>query len=159
VRILNLNNYTIVPEGDATLKVVLRAAEGETPLVLFLRGRPQAKNRNYASYADMKSGKVKWNKAIEIEATGSPEEYIELVDWWFGEATKDRSYADSINDTYIALGDVAGAIYELKDWLTGDCAFDVNLKGEWLNRKTHINRFLRNRLNAKKRQTKYHKGR
>ena len=142
MRTLNLNNYSVVPKADATLKVVLFEKDGIAPAPLFLRGNIARKEGVKFSEIDS----VAWNPTIEIDITGTPDEYINLVKWWFTNAGNSDDFYEMITTKYARIKDVVYQIRLAKAWLI-ERAYTVNGKGEYLQRRTNVNKFLKGWLN------------
>lgn len=158
MRKLNLNNYELCEESEATLRLTLQALpDGTVPSPLFYRTK-RVKPVG-VTVSDIEAGGVEWYPSIPISTEGTPDDYNAVVMWWFNEAAKNEAYADSINDRYLELEDVMGNVLEIKSWLLDTAAYRINGDGEYIDRKTDLNRFLRNCMNRNLKQHKNRKAR
>lgn len=72
---------------------------------------------------------VVWKRSIKISTAGSDEEYLERVDWWYGNAKQDEKWKANMKKLYPDIS-YAKAFIGMRQWL---------LKAQ-KNRKTDLNR-------------------
>jgi len=135
---INLNEYERVPTIDdlegyqSVILTPMMLKDGTQPPTLFFR-----KGKKKDPLVSDVTGLV-WNKDICINNKVSEDQYIKLVDWWFGEAIKDVEYKKLINDTFFKNG------FDPK--ITWDSA------QAWLKtctpseRKTHLHKFIMTKM-------------
>lgn len=134
----NCNNYIQVPKGsDYDAKLTLfELGDGTTPPVLYLRSK---KKKLAVKIEDVKVKKVEWNPTIFIDPKCPADEYIELVDWWFENASKDDGYKKELKRKFKKLNDLESHLASCEYWLKSTSAYTVTSTGAWENRKTNIN--------------------
>ena len=144
-RILNLNNY--VPTTDieqATLKIVpMTLSDGSQPKEILFIGK---KSKRYIVSADMLDDAV-WAPTVLVSKDGTPQEYANVVDWWFSQAETNEEYRSVLESTFRNLQNLPKVIGSAHRWLTTTAAFTVNHRGKYAKRKTEIGKFLNNWLN------------
>jgi len=136
---LNLNNYDIVSEDDATLVIVPLDIGGvKQPLLYF-------KNKTKPMPEVIDIDDAVWIPTIYIYPYGTPEEYIKRVKWWFNNASNE--YKEQLRATYRNLNNYDTEIRRANTWLLTEAAFKINRMGKYIKRKKDIGSFMRNWLN------------
>jgi len=149
-RLLNLNNYEPVSDiGDATLRIRPKKLADGTQLPDMYFKTIRTNGKAIVTHIDVENGTAVWSPTVTLDTKGTPEQYIELIEWWFRGAQKNESYSRMINEVYEILGDILTPMLEAKAWLL-EAASDVNMSGGYPRRKSQLNKFVRNWMNKRK---------
>jgi len=147
MRVLNLNFYERTTVDKATLGVVLPGTND----TVYYRGKDAAKSKPL-TIEDLNNG-LEWSKDKHVDTSGTPSNYITLVNWWFAEALKNGEYREHLNKNYADLGNIAVEINKAKTWLVKN-ATNQNTKGEPTARRSNLNKYLKGRLAKARKRNK-----
>ena len=138
-RRLNLNNYiTVDTEDKASLIIIPWQVDGKDQPPIYLKSKrtPKLKVDDVTT--------ATWIPTIEISKKGTPEEYNMRVNWWFDNSSD--WYKQQIADTYKNLSNLQTVIQQAKTWLLTTGSYTQSTTGEYIKRRSDINKFLKNWL-------------
>ena len=141
-RRLNLNNYILCSEEEATLEIVPLDIDGERQSTLYFKSTRPRKIIATSELVD--SGEVEWTPTIDIDRGCSENEYKKLVEWWFDNATPE--YKEVISMSFRRLPDITETIMNVRSWLLTEATYSKNSRNKFDKRKKNIGRFLKNWL-------------
>ena len=105
------NNYKVVEKDNAdNILVPFKLKDGTQPPNIYLKHI----NKQYVVTIDNYKESV-WHENIIIDNTGSPQDYIKLVHWWFDNATE--YYWNKVKDEFKNLEDIDETVDEFKERL------------------------------------------
>jgi hypothetical protein len=142
-RRLNLNNYELCGEADATLEITPLKVDGVSQPTLYFKSK--RKSGGAITIKDLESGNAKWTPVVNIDISCSEDDYKTLVDWWFTEATEE--YRTNVANSYSRIPNLLETINNVRAWLMTTGAYTISARGKFNKRKKNIHRFLTNWLN------------
>lgn len=145
MRTLNMNKYNIVPEDDATLKIIpFMLADGTQPPPLFVRSVSSPVGGLLAKDLD----NTEWDPAIKIDVKQEPHDYRKCVIWWFLKMSGDDLYKQRIIETYgkSYKNNLRREVQKIKNWLLDNAGYK-NKNKKYTRRKTNIGQFVTTWLN------------
>lgn len=135
---INLNDYEHVPTIDdlegyqSVILTPIMLKDGTQPPTLFFR-----KGKKKDPLVSDVTGLV-WSKDICIDNKVSEDQYVKLVDWWFGEAIKNEEYKKLINGMFFKNG------FDPK--ITWESCLTYLKTCNPSKRKTHLHKFILNKM-------------
>jgi hypothetical protein len=145
MRRINLNNYAKVGSaeeaGDKGICVIPFRVEGVEQAPIFFKPLVE-KSKREVTQSTMSA--TEWNSGIIIDDRGTPDEYSDLVRWWFSNASKE--YVDRLKAQF-KIQNFEAEVMRAKSWLLDVSAYEITGNGRWSKRKKNIDRFLKTWLN------------